>query len=374
MRRPLHLVLLVALVATSLAAAPAATDTAAPYTTSRPVTTPERPDLADEIVLFATFEDQASAIAGASYTVDGGPMRPMAAIDGAFDETREGVRADVGILAAGTHRLCVYAVDEHGNSSAENAARSMPIGDEVPRECVDVEVRDRLAPVITAIEQVPGPAAFGEQVVMHVTVDDRGRGDSDVRTARVTIDGEELAPVFGTSDTGPVATILVRLDGFTTPGTHEFCAKARDEAFNSSDWTCATIEITDRIAVGSLTTRSMARPESHLGPGATFTIDASQSPDGSVTGGFTYSEPGIEFAADLPDDAVFEGRDLDHALRATGTGLLHGLVTCDYELTVLDHAGQDDETDTLFLTVTCDGTTVVDGGEPAQGGDVEVRA
>ncbi len=348
-------------------------DRAAPYTTSRPRTTPERPHLTDEIVLFGTFEDERSAIASAAYTVDGGPMQPMEAADGAFDETREVVRADVGVLAEGTYRLCVYAVDEHGNSSADEQSGT-PIGDAVPRECLDVEVRDRVGPLVTAIGQAPAPAAFGEEVTVRITVDDRGRGDSDIRNTRVTVDGEELAPVFGTSDTGPLATILVRLDGFATPGTHEVCAKARDEAFNTSEWTCATIEITDRIAVGTLSTRSMTRPEGHLGPGATFTVDASQSPDGTVTGGFTYSEPGIEFAADLPTGTVFEGRDLDHRLHATGTGLLHGLVTCDYELTVLDHAGQDDETDVLFLTVTCDGTTVVDGGEPAQGGDVEVRA
>lgn len=348
-------------------------DQTGPFTEGRPFVL-SGDTLGEPVEVRATVTDgEGTPIASASLTIDDGAPIPMAAGDGAFDEPTESVTATLEPLPAGTHRLCVRATDAAGNTS-DRSYYVTPLDGSAPSGCVDLDVRDRIGPLVTDIAQAPSPAAFGEEVTVLITVDDRGRGDSDIRNTAVTIDGEELAPLYGSSDTGPVATIRVPLDGFAAPGTHEICAKARDEGFNTSEWTCGSIEITDRIAVGTLATRSLARPEAHIGPGATFTVDARQTPDGRVIGGFTYSEPGIEFAADLPADTVFEGRDLDHRLHATGTGLLHDFVTCDYELTVLDHAGQDDETDTLFLTITCNGTTVADGGEPATDGDVEIRA
>lgn len=352
------------------------TDNTPPYVTSRPWTSPATPDLAEEITLRATLEDQHSLLASATYTIDDGEHRPMAALDGAFDESQESVGANIGALAAGTHRLCVFGKDEHGNGDTTDLSRPVGDDDSPPFHCTDVEVADRRAPSITDLVATPSAPAFGEEVVLRFTADDREAGGSDLQGATLTIDGDRQGAVsHGGSGSGPVAHYRIEVDGFPEIGAHELCVDVKDVAGNRSPASCVTVEVTDRSARGTLTTESFARPEAHLGPDATFTIDGTQSPDGSVDGGFTFADTGLEFVADLPATAEFDGDATDHTLRASGQGRLNGVLTCAYELTLVDGAQDDhDQRDTLFLTVTCDGQVVLDGAAPARDGDVEIRA
>lgn len=58
-------------------------------------------------------------LAGAHYTVEGGPEVSMAAEDGAFDETRESVVAEIaGFAEPGIYEVCVTGADLAGNVSA----------------------------------------------------------------------------------------------------------------------------------------------------------------------------------------------------------------------------------------------------------------
>jgi hypothetical protein len=60
-----------------------------------------------------------SVLAGAHYTVEGGPEVSMAAEDGAFDETRESVVAELaGFAEPGIYQVCVTGTDLAGNVSA----------------------------------------------------------------------------------------------------------------------------------------------------------------------------------------------------------------------------------------------------------------
>src|SRR5207247_10457652 len=60
-----------------------------------------------------------SNIAGATYTVDGGPAVAMVAQDGAFNQPTEAVLAHVPPFAAGgSHNFCVTGSDAAGNVSS----------------------------------------------------------------------------------------------------------------------------------------------------------------------------------------------------------------------------------------------------------------
>lgn len=351
-------------------------DNTPPYVTSRPWTSPATPDLAQEVTLRATLEDQHSLLASATYTIDDGEHQPMAALDGAFDESRESVGANLGALAVGTHRLCVFGTDEHGNGDTTDLSRPVGDDDSAPFHCTDVEVADRRAPAITGLVAIPSAPAFGEEVVLRFTGDDREAGGSDLAHATLTVDGDRRDTVrYSGSDSGPVSDYRIEVDGFPEPGTHELCVDVADTAGNTSEAACVTVQVTDRSARGTLTTDSLVRPEGHLGPGATFTVDGTQKVDGTVTGGFTLTDTGLQFVADLPDTASFEGAGPRHVLQASGTGQLNGALTCDYTLTLHDNwQDEHDQRDTLSITVTCNGQAVIDGDGRAREGDVEIRA
>ncbi len=75
-------------------------------------------------VLTALIDDSAtgnSAIASASFTVDGGGAAGMVASDSAFDTATEAVEAlFAGFPTAGVHEVCVSGGDEAGNSSNQD--------------------------------------------------------------------------------------------------------------------------------------------------------------------------------------------------------------------------------------------------------------
>ncbi len=97
------------------------TDVAPPVVTGV-VTSPANPIAGSPFDLTAVVNDAAtggSNIAGATYTVDGGPPVAMVAQDGAFNQPTEAVLAHVLPFATdGSHNFCVTGSDAAGNVSS----------------------------------------------------------------------------------------------------------------------------------------------------------------------------------------------------------------------------------------------------------------
>jgi hypothetical protein len=69
----------------------------------------------------AVVDDDWTRVARAECAIDGGPWRPLFAIDGLFDTRRERVEIDVAALAVGAHVVVVRAVDAAGNIGSGDA-------------------------------------------------------------------------------------------------------------------------------------------------------------------------------------------------------------------------------------------------------------
>lgn len=84
------------------------------------VVTPASPLLNEPITITGTVDDSTtggSLIAGAEYSIGGGSWTAMAASDGTFDETSEGVTASATASTAGSQQVCVRGTDVAGNAS-----------------------------------------------------------------------------------------------------------------------------------------------------------------------------------------------------------------------------------------------------------------
>jgi hypothetical protein len=68
-------------------------------------------------------------IAGMYYRIDNSPWQPIAAADGAFDESQEDftIAIDLATLSPGTHLVQAYSVDDQGNVETSPASDSLSI-------------------------------------------------------------------------------------------------------------------------------------------------------------------------------------------------------------------------------------------------------
>jgi hypothetical protein len=98
-------------------------------TLTRLVQSGEVGGLDSRIVYAGQGTSTASFIAGAYYRIDDAPWQPVAAADGAFDESQESftVTVDLSSLSPGLHRVQAYSVDGLGNVETSPASDTLSV-------------------------------------------------------------------------------------------------------------------------------------------------------------------------------------------------------------------------------------------------------
>jgi len=76
---------------------------------------PDEPTPKDEITITATCTDEDSLIKKGELKIDGGMYQLMEAADGEYDEKREEVELNIGVLEGGTHTLQINCTDTSDN-------------------------------------------------------------------------------------------------------------------------------------------------------------------------------------------------------------------------------------------------------------------
>lgn len=204
---------------------------AAPTTVTDVLVTPDPVVTGSPATVTATVDD-GDAVASATYTVDGGPANAMAAADGVFDETSEGVAADADTssLAPGGHEVCVTGTDATGNSSGG-------------ADCVTFTVLgpDTTDPTVTDVQADPTVVTAGDDELVSATVND----DRGVASARYALDGGAPIPMTVPTPGGVSAVASATIDTASlTPGSHEVCVAGVDTSANeSSGDDCATFTV-----------------------------------------------------------------------------------------------------------------------------------
>lgn len=196
-----------------------------------------------DITATATVDDAAtgnSDITAASYSIDGGAPVAMTAVDGAFDEATENVKATIpaSVIAAlsdGPHTVCVRGSEGAGNTSSFAAAGA----------CVTLTV-DKQPPVVSNVAVTPNPTNGTVNVSATATVDDAATGNSDITAAAYSIDGGAVHAMTATDGTfdEPIenvrATITASVIAALSNGTHTICVQGTEAAGNTSLLSAAT--------------------------------------------------------------------------------------------------------------------------------------
>ena len=100
---------------------------ATPPTVETPVLSPDPAAVGATVSVTAAATD-ASGIASAQVSVDGGPWTALGATDGAFGGTSEGLTGTITAPApAGIHGVCVRATDSVGNTSSGTACATLDV-------------------------------------------------------------------------------------------------------------------------------------------------------------------------------------------------------------------------------------------------------
>jgi hypothetical protein len=222
----------------------------APPVVSNVVVTPNPTNGTVNVNATATVDDAASGasdITAAAYSIDGGAAQPMTAVDGAFDETAENVKATIpaAVIAAlsnGPHTVCVQGTEAAGNSSSFSAATA----------CATLNV-DKVPPVVSSVTATPSPTNGSVAVTVNGTVDDAGTGNSDITAAAYNLDGGPAIAMtasdaaFDEPSENVTATIAAATVGALADGNHTVCVRGTDAAGNTGSFgpatACATFKV-----------------------------------------------------------------------------------------------------------------------------------
>ena len=205
--------------------------------------------------LTATLSDLGhgdSFIASANATVDPGnwaSSTPMLAQDGAFDGWTEYpyLVLDTSFIPLGVHPLCVYGMDIAGAANLTGACATLTVvaTDTTPPTLLDLRLENT---------QVSLTRTRGQALGIYGLASDMGRGDSDIVSANVTVDGDwvtavPLLPGDGAFDE-PMEDLMGTLSTWGLPlGNRQVCLHAMDAAGNQNlTGLCMSLILTDTIA------------------------------------------------------------------------------------------------------------------------------
>jgi hypothetical protein len=198
------------------------------------------------VTLTADVVDLESEIAGAEFTVNGGPPSGMSAQDGTFDSLSESVTAPIDTTgwAEDIYNVCVFAWDILMNTNSTGDCADIVISSDFwPPEIYDVFING--LPVQSWDYDVVPPDFF-----LTAVIDDSTTGGSVIQEANYTL-GPSNWPSIKMFPVDMVYNDVVEdvqqiVTTPTQPGVYEYCVYGWDEKLNYN-WTgsCATLNILD---------------------------------------------------------------------------------------------------------------------------------
>jgi hypothetical protein len=253
-------------------------------------------------------------VAGAQFSIDGGPAEEMYATDGDFNEESEAVEGSYwsGYLDGGSHTACVTGFDAVGNTSDGE-------------DCVTftVFVPDTDPPEVSDITIVPERAVKGAPVVVTATVSD----PSGVVSARVLVGGDELSmdAVDGAFDENSESVTATVDTSDLSVSRHTACVIGVDGEGNEGYFDdCEVFQVLDPDT-GALVVSDMQVAPSPLPQGATgeFTATVTSTDGAHVTGGEALiPDAGTTFPLVAADGAFDESTEVVRlAIDSTGLGV-----------------------------------------------------
>jgi hypothetical protein len=273
-----------------------------------------------------------SLIAGAEFTVNGGPPSPMAAQDAAYDEAFETVVAFIDTTGwpEDVYTVCVYAWDSLMNiNSTGDCAQIVISSDFWPPDIYDVFING--APTQSWDYDIIPPDFF-----LTATIDDTTTGNNNIGEANYTIGpsnwpGIKMFPVDMVYN-DPVEDVQQIVTTPSLPGTYEYCVYAYDDKTNTN-WTgsCATLFIVDPHPPEVLNVLVNGSVSTVVPIGTPVTLDATV--DDSSFGnsnilGANYTDGAANWASSTPllaADGTFDGPVEDVTILIDTTGWTLGL-------------------------------------------------
>lgn len=292
------------------------------------------------IVLVATITDADSALASATYTMNGGSPQPIYAVDGAFDETEEQVRAVIMRVPAGTHTLCVRGTDTSGNVGEEACATATI---NAPAPPPPPPPTDTQAPLVSNVQSDMNPVRNNQQTLITAVISDTTTGGSNIASAQYQINGGSWSSMSASDGAfnAPTETVKKSLS-FAQGGTYDICVRGKDAANRTSASSCMTLTVFERedgsvVASGQFTSpkKAIVPTPNHTGK-ATFSLSAAYS-DGSWTpsGSFSLTLSGspVRFQSTALEWLVIDGR----SGKVQGVGELNGRAGYTFEVSFQDN-------------------------------------
>ncbi len=339
-------------------------DASAPLTSAVSVS-PNPATAPATVLLIATISDATtggSAIASATYTINGGSPIPIYSVDGAFDEPTETVRAILARMAAGTYTICVSGTDAGGNIGTE-ACTTLTVN---ARPTPPPPPSDTQAPLVSDLQSDPNPVRNNEQTLITAVIDDTTTGGSTITSAQYRIDGGSWKSMSAADGTWNSATETVQKSlSFADGGTYEICVRGKDAANRTSASACMTLTVIEReegsvTASGQFTSpkKAVAPTPNHTGK-ATFSLSAAYA-DGSWT-------PDGEFSLTLTGNPLrFQSTSLEWLIidgntgKVQGVGELNGRSGYTFEVSFRDNGSGTTDRIRIRIWHTSSGTVVYD--------------
>lgn len=273
----------------------------------QPVMTVTMSSLPVVCTITATIEDGntgGSNIAGVNYTTPtptSWPGQVMNASDMAYDSpTEDVITSFYAPSVAGTYEYYVHAWDESGSHNDSAPFATLIVLDDLPPKVSNAQVDGE-----TSVTVKPGTT-----VLLTATVDEIGRGESDIGAANYTLGamnwpGASMAPVDGSFDSAQEdVSVSIDTSGWSE-GSHQVCVYASDsgQGYNTTSFECAEIIIDE---TPPSITEVLAEPDPQDVGGevvvSTSITDASGidearieivDPEGIISGNFSMTYDGV---------------------------------------------------------------------------------
>ena len=166
---------------------------------------------------------------------------------------------------------------------------------------------DTFTPVTSNVLAVPNPAAPSGNITLTATVDDSGKGNSNIQSAEYLLGSGTWTPMNaqdGVFDS-PTEDVVANFTAPATGGEQTLCVRGTDAVNNTSSQVCITLTVDDQ---GPITSNVTATPNP-LVPGVEVTLTAAI--DDSTTGGSNISSAQYNLAGGgwlpmTPQDGAFD--------------------------------------------------------------------
>ncbi len=254
---------------------------------------------APSVTFTAVADDTATGganISDARFWIKGGTPSPMAAQDGAFNSSTEGLTAtiDASALAMGNHTFYVQAMDALNNWG--------PVASAV----LSVTPPDTVGPTTSGVAAAPNPTAGAASVTLTANASDVATGNSNISSAEYWIGadpgqgaGTPMNASDGAFDSAVEGlTAAVDVSGLAT-GSHNIYVRARDSANNWGAAANVLLQVTPADSLGPVVSMVSAAPNP-TGGAVNVTLTAQASDVGRGGSNIAAGEYWIDGPAPAP--------------------------------------------------------------------------